>query len=60
VTKSSHLQWNKITQVQVINEGYYEGMHFCNWFLWVINDDVLDQELKSKRQSEFKQFPHID
>lgn len=36
----------KIRHVQVSEEGNYERrMNFCNWFLWVVYDDVLDPEL---------------
>jgi hypothetical protein len=43
VTKNLHLRSYKITQVQVIEEGDYERrMHFCNWFLEVVKDGVLD------------------
>jgi hypothetical protein len=36
----------KIRRVQVSEGGNYERkMNFCNWFLWVVYDSVLETEL---------------
>jgi hypothetical protein len=36
----------KTTQVEVTEEGNYKRrIHFCNWFLWAVHDDVLDPKL---------------
>jgi hypothetical protein len=35
----------KITLIQVTEEGNYERTYFCNWFLWVVHDDVTEPKL---------------
>jgi hypothetical protein len=36
----------KIIQAQAIQEGNYRSKtHFCNWFLWAVDDGVLDPKL---------------
>jgi hypothetical protein len=45
-TENLYLRQYKITQVQVIEEcNYGRRTHFCNWFLQVVHDGVLDPKL---------------
>jgi hypothetical protein len=42
-TKTLHLYLCKIRQVQAIEEGNYKRWtHFCNWFLQLVHDSLLD------------------
>jgi hypothetical protein len=35
----------KIGQVEASEDGDYEKMHFRNWFLWAVHDNLLDPKL---------------
>jgi hypothetical protein len=59
-TECFHLWPYKISQVQVIAEGYFERRtHFCNWFLWAVHDGVLDSDLTFTHEAWFHQSGYI-
>jgi hypothetical protein len=35
----------EVRHVQVIEDGNYEGMHFCDWVLQAVYDDVFHPKL---------------